>query len=129
MAARPRSQDQRLFDRDLLIRGLLQGGGLLLMLIVYHVLLSGAGVSEAGVRTTIFVTLILANLGLIHANRSWTPRGRERRVSANRPFAWIGLSVLLLLAVVLSVEPIRAMFAFAVPGAAVLAVAGLGQQQ
>ena len=124
MAARPRSRDQRLFDRDLLIRGLLQGGGLLLMLIVYHVLLHGAGVSEAGVRTTIFVTLILANLGLIHANRSWTP-GRERRASANLPFAWIGLSALLLLAVVLCVEPIRAMFAFAVPGATVLAVSAL----
>ncbi|NVD71849.1 cation-translocating P-type ATPase [Duganella sp. BJB1802] len=125
MAAKPRSPDQHLFDREILVRGLLQGGGLLLILIGHHVLAAWSGQSEASVRTTTFLALILANLGLIHANRSWTPSAQGRRAVPNRSFAWIAVSTLLLLALVLAAAPVRQLFAFAIPGAAPLALSVL----
>ncbi|GJJ02810.1 cation transport ATPase [Duganella rhizosphaerae] len=125
MASKPRKPDMHLFDREILARGLLQGGGLLAMLIGFYLIVKGTGQSDDMARTTTFLTLVLSNLGLIHTNRSWSQPSWRRRPAAGRSFAWISLATTLLLAAVLGLDTIRELFAFALPGPALLLACGM----
>ncbi|MYN44834.1 HAD-IC family P-type ATPase [Pseudoduganella sp. FT93W] len=116
----PRNPQQHLFDRSLLRRGLLQGGVLLLVLLLCHAVLRAGGVPEYSARSTTFLTLVLANLGLIASNLSWRQPVWQRSHQANRPFYWIGAATLSLLAVVMSVPAVRSLFAFALPAPSLL---------
>jgi Ca2+-transporting ATPase len=124
MRDRPRPATARLFDGEILARGLLQGGGLLLLLALFYLQTRHAGGGDDAARSATFVTLVLCNLGLIYANSSWR-RTRWRRAGGVNRY-WVGgsLAAALLLAVVLGVAPVRALFGFAVPGPAAL-LAGL----
>ena len=115
MANKPRRPDMHLFDREILLRGLLQGAGLLAMLVGFHVLVRWAGHSDEVARTTTFLSLVLSNLGLIYVNRQWTQPSWRRGLKSNRAFAWISLAASLLLSLVLGVAAIRELFAFALP--------------
>jgi len=115
MQSPPRSPQQHLFDRTILRRGLLQGGALLLILLLWHQLLRWHGVADDAARTSTFVVLVLANLGLIFSNLSWQLPAWRRSHQSNRPLYWISAIALLLLAAVLSVPAIRPLFAFALP--------------
>lgn len=125
MQAPPRRPDQKLFDRAVMARGLWQGAGLLLLLLATY-----AGASawlatdsqgdtdtqrEAVARALTFAVLILANLALIHSNRAWGRSTLLGHVQSNRPFVWIAVGTLLVLATVLSVPAIRQLFSFAAP--------------
>ena len=116
MHAMPRSPDARLFDRTVLARGFLQGLGLLALLLgVYATARSGAfggGQSEDSARALTFMVLVLANLGLIHANRSWEQTRWAGPVQGNRYFRWISLATLVTLACILGIGPVRGLFAF-----------------
>jgi Ca2+-transporting ATPase len=123
MSSPPRRLDMRLFDREILLRGLLQGGGLLLMLCGLYVQVRGGSQSDAMARTATFVALVLANLALIYTNRTWSRPSWMRRDAPNQSFAWISLATVLLLLLVLSWETLRGLFAFARPGAPQLVAA------
>jgi Ca2+-transporting ATPase len=115
MTERPRSPNMRLFDAAVLARGFWQGIGLLGILLVVYVLTRSASGSDNVARAMVFMVLVLSNLGLIHANRSWAPtRLRGPRV-ANHSFVWISLLTLGLLVCVLTVPVINQLFAFEVP--------------
>jgi Ca2+-transporting ATPase len=116
MTGRPRSRDSHLFDREILIRGLLQGGGLLALLAGLYLQVRWASGSDAMARTAAFVALVCSNLGLIHANCSWRQATWKRAAAANPYFIWGSLGTLLFLLLVLSVAPLRTLFAFVVPG-------------
>ena len=120
MTSKPRRPDMHLFDREILLRGLLQGAGLLAMLVGFHVLVRWAGHSDEVARTTTFLSLVLSNLGLIYVNRQWTQPSWRRGVKSNRAFAWISMAASLLLLLVLGVAPVRQLFAFALPDMALL---------
>ncbi|WP_209716959.1 cation-translocating P-type ATPase [Duganella sp. 1411] len=114
MRRRPRDAASRLFDREILLRGLAQGGGLLVLLTMLYLQVRWRGGAHELARTAVFVALVGANVCLIHANRSW--RGAwERPVFANRYFVWGGLGVLLLLLLALGVAPLRAVFGLVPP--------------
>lgn len=115
MVSKPRRPDMHLFDREILVRGLLQGGGLLLMLVGLYLLARDVSKSDDIARTTTFLALILSNLGLIHVNRSWSLPSWRRHAS-NRAFAWISLAAVSLLLLVLYLDTIRELFAFSLPG-------------
>ncbi|WP_256080460.1 cation-translocating P-type ATPase [Massilia sp. YIM B04103] len=121
MAGKPRRPDTRLFDREILLRGLLQGGGLLLMLLGLYLLVRQSSQSDDLARTATFVALVLANLGLIYTNRMWSRPPWTRREAVNRSFVWISLAAILLLLLVLSWGALRSLFAFALPGPVQLA--------
>ncbi len=125
MTSKPRRPDMHLFDRQILVRGLLQGGGLLAMLIGFYLAVKWSGQSDDMARTTTFLTLVLSNLGLIHSNRSWSQTSWQWRPASGRPFAWIGLATTLLLAAVLCLDTIRALFAFSRPGLGLLLACGV----
>ncbi len=120
MSSPPRRLDMRLFDRAILLRGLLQGGGLLLMLFGLYVQVRGASQSDDLARTATFLALVLGNLALIYTNRTWSRPAWTRRDAANRSFAWVSLGTIVLLLLVLGWDTLRGLFAFARLGSAQL---------
>jgi Ca2+-transporting ATPase len=113
MTAKPRKPNQRLFDSAVLTRGLWQGGGLLLLLVVLYAGVRSRTGSDDLARAITFMVLVLANLGLIYTNRSWERLiWRRGPRASNRSFTWITVGTLAWLGLVLSIPPISRLFAF-----------------
>ena len=128
MRAPPRRADQRLFDRAVLARGLWQGLGLLALLVAGYLAARFAVPQgpdhDATVRALTFSVMVLANLGLIHANRSWVGvSGWRMHAASNRQFGAIALATVALLALVLEVPMLARLFSFATPAPALLLAA------
>lgn len=115
MRAKPRRPDARLFDGAVLIRGLCQGGGVLAILLAVFLLARQVSGSDDMARALMFAVLVLADIGLIRANRNWAPAAPWRAVEGNPYFNRVAFGTLVLLLVVLAVPAIRALFAFALP--------------
>lgn len=118
----PRSADARLFSREMVLRGLLQGASALAIVIAVLVGARQAGLDVRSVRTVTFTTLIATNLALIFANRSLTG-GFLRGWRTRNPVLWglTGLALALLVLIVV-IPPLREIFEFAVLGWLDLAV-------
>jgi len=116
----PRKPGQRLFDGAIVLRGMLQGAGLLALLLALFSAVRGVGQSEEAARAAVFIALTLSNLVLIHVNRR--PAGMARtRPDGRNPYAgWIAAAAVSLLLVVLGTPVLRRLFAFAMPDAAAL---------
>ncbi|WP_194711910.1 cation-translocating P-type ATPase [Noviherbaspirillum soli] len=112
MARPPRAPSASLFDRATLGLGCLQGSLLLAVLLAIYgaVLAQGKGAEEA--RALAFTTLVAANLGLIFVNRSRSRRLRDALAAHNPAWWWISGLTVLLLALVLGIAPLRALFHF-----------------
>ncbi|MES2148546.1 MAG: cation-translocating P-type ATPase [Pseudomonadota bacterium] len=123
MRAAPRRPDARLFERAVLLRGLWQGSGLLLVLLGISAIARGMDVGDDAVRATAFCALMLSNLGLIHVNRAWPQSTWKRRANGNPTFPYIAGAAIALLALVFGIPLLRSLFVFAIPPAS---LAGLG---
>ncbi len=123
----PRRPDQKLFDKAVMVRGLWQGSGLLLLLLAVYAgaraWLPADGQRDDIARALTFVVLILSNLGLIHANRSWGRTVLAGNPESNKQFGWIAAGTVVVLGIVLSVPVISRVFAFAAPPPAMLLAA------
>ncbi|HWA12959.1 MAG TPA: HAD-IC family P-type ATPase [Burkholderiales bacterium] len=121
----PRDPGQPLFGPRLLAQALLQG--LLVLAVVavlYHVAIA-SGYEAERARAVAFAALVLANAALILANRS---RSRDPLQTLRMPNAalwWVIAGALAGLAAALGLAPLRAVFGFAAPGIADLALAAL----
>jgi Ca2+-transporting ATPase len=113
MTARPRSPEARLFDAAVLTRGLWQGTGLLVILLAAYAGVRSFTGSDDMARALTFTVLVLANLGLIQANRSWGRALVRGPGASNATFGWIALATLALLGCVLGIAEVRRLFAFA----------------
>jgi Ca2+-transporting ATPase len=71
-------------------------------------------------RALTFVVLVLSNLGLIHANRSWGHTALLGQAESNQQFGWIAGGTVVVLGVVLGVPAVSQLFAFATPPPAML---------
>lgn len=120
MQVPPRAPRSHLFDAQVLLRGLLQGAGLLVLVLLAYLFASRLASHDVA-RAVAFSVLVLSNLALIQANRAWGLRSHGR--AGNPAFAWIALGTGALLALVLTVPPVAALFAFAIPAPRLLAVA------
>ncbi len=128
----PRRVDAHLFDKAVLLRGLLQGAGLLVLLLAsYGGAVAWTG-SHALARGLTFMVLLLSALALILVNSSWDKTNWSLAAPENRYFVWLAGAAMLLLGLVLGVPAINQLFAFAVPppplllaGAAVSVAASL----
>lgn len=125
MTVPPRRNDARLFDRVVLIRGLLQGLGLLALLLGVYVLTHRFSNSEDVARAMTFSVLVLSNLALIFANRFWSHSSLFARGGSNRAFLWIATVTVILLAGILGVPFLTRLFWFASPSLMLL-IAGVG---
>nr|WP_316640072.1 cation-translocating P-type ATPase [uncultured Roseateles sp.] len=123
MASPPRSPQARLFDGVVLLRGLWQGLGLLVLLMAVYAGMHHSGHPDAMARALSFTVLVLSNLALIMANRSWS---RLSRMGSNRAFVWIAAATLGLLAAVLGLPGLSELFAFERPPLPLLLPIGLG---
>jgi len=112
MARPPRAPSASLFDRATLALGCLQGSLLLIILLVIYgvVLAQGKGADEA--RALAFTTLVVANLGLILVNRSRSRSLLATLAARNAAWWWISGLTISLLALVLGLAPLRALFHF-----------------
>lgn len=125
----PRRPDQKLFDKAVMVRGLWQGAGLLLLLLMVY---AGARAwlptddqRDDIARAVTFFVLVLSNLGLIHANRSWGRTVLAGNPESNQQFGWIAAGTVVVLGIVLTVPVISRLFLFAAPPPAML-LAALG---
>ena len=111
----PRDPERRLFTRQMMVRGLLQGlgalGAALLVLVVSRTL----GFSESDARTLTFSTLITTNLALILTNRSLTRSIWTGWRSPNPALRWLMAGALGVLATIVYVPPVRDLFRMSRP--------------
>jgi len=113
MRRRPRSPSDRLFGRQSLFRSALQGVVAFGMVFgVFEASLS-LGETVAHARTLAFITLIVANLCLILANRSWQQGLFASLAVPNRALLWVVGSALAFLGLVVYVPGLRGLFHFA----------------
>jgi Ca2+-transporting ATPase len=109
----PRDLQESLFDVRMLLTGLIQGTGILaVVLAAYGFFLSrGFGASEA--RMVSFASLVIADLGLIFANRSRSHTILATLRTPNPALWWVSGGSLVFLGLVLFVPFLRRLFSFA----------------
>ncbi len=111
----PRRLNEPLFDRLMIWTGLAQGSAVLALVgsIYGFILLSGLGEAEA--RLMSFSAIVLANLGLILANRSWKKSLRYSLRTPNPAVWWVVGGALFFLALNMTVPFLRDLFRFGRP--------------
>jgi Ca2+-transporting ATPase len=119
----PRRPDEPLYAGRNVALALLQGFGVLVICIAVFGIALDRGLTEGSARALAFTTLVVANIALIFANRSW-----ERTILGsigipNRSLWWISGGAALCLALVLGVPALRDLFHFAPVDSSNLALA------
>jgi P-type Ca2+ transporter type 2C len=110
----PRDPREPLFNRRVLLLSTLQGLGILAMLLAVFGVCLSRGQGELEARTLAFTTLIIANLGLMMTNRSWTSTLGTILRAPNAALWWVTGGALLFLGLVLNVPFLRGIFRFSV---------------
>jgi Ca2+-transporting ATPase len=123
LRARPRDPKSRLFDNEVLGRGLGQGIALFAMLVLVYAHVRNQSGSDDLARAMTFTVLVLSNLALIAANRSWNRSSLFSHGERNPSFAWAIGATLAALAAVLGIPVIRQLFGFALPSPLMLLAA------
>jgi P-type Ca2+ transporter type 2C len=108
----PRSATEHLFSRQMVIMSLLQGFGVLVILLAIFAVALHRGQGEADARALTFTSLVLANVALIITNRSWSRGVLATLQTPNLAMWWVVGSALVFLALVLYVPPIKELFHF-----------------
>ena len=108
----PRSSTEPLFTRQMVIMSLLQGLGVLAILLAIFTGALYGGQGEADARALTFTSLVIANLALIITNRSWSRTIFGILRIPNPAMWWIAGSALVFLVLVLYVPFLRALFHF-----------------
>lgn len=110
----PRPIDEPLFSLNYIFISILQGLGVLAVIgIVYGIALQ-LGKDAGEVRALAFATLIMANIGLTLANRSWTRTIPETLKTRNMALLIVATCVMIFLWLVLYVPFLREAFHFGV---------------
>lgn len=112
MSRPPRSPKKPLFSRRTVALSFLQGAIVLGTVLAVYAVSGYLGQGEGEARALTFTTLIVANLGLILTNRSWSRTIRETMSSPNAALWWIVGGTLIFLAAVLYIPFLRELFGF-----------------
>jgi Ca2+-transporting ATPase len=108
----PRPPASRLFGPELIGFGVLQGVGILVIVLGVYLLGLRGWKSDADAVALSFATLVMANLGLIVANRSWAHTSWSLVRPATPAFRWVLVGTVIGLGLVLYVPPLRHAFHF-----------------
>ena len=123
MSRRPRAATSRLFSSGLVLWSLLQGILAFAAVAVLYLLALRRGMPAGDVRALTFVSLVLANLGLVLVNRSFDSSVRGALRWDNRALWWVSAVAGVLLGTALAWAPARDLFRFGPLHADDLAVA------
>jgi Ca2+-transporting ATPase len=113
MSRPPRHREEGLFTSRTLGLSLLQGFVVLAVVLGIYTGALSRGLGEAEARTLAFTTIVIANLGLILTNRSWSETIPTTLRSPNQALWWVFAGTLACLSLVLSVPALRDLFRFA----------------
>ena len=112
MSRPPRNPAVPLFGRDLWTTSLFQGGVVTLVVLALYATALHRGQPADDARAITFTALIIANVGLIFANRSWARTAVGTLASRNTALWWVTLGSVGFLALVLRVPFLRGLFHF-----------------
>ena len=112
MARPPRNPKSPLFSRALAGWSLVQGMLVLLLVAAIYGIALHTGLSEPEVRALAFVSLVLTNVGLIFANRSFSASLWQALRRPNAPLWWVLAATTALMGIALAWPPARALFRF-----------------
>src|SRR5574341_523149 len=114
MTRPPRRPDASLFEMRTVGMSLLQGLSVLLIVLAVYAISWKRGQDEQDARALAFTTLIIANLGLIFANRSWSRTILETLKTSNTALWWVTGGAVAFLGLVLFFAFLRGLFRFSV---------------
>jgi Ca2+-transporting ATPase len=114
MQRSPRDPKEPLFGIRSIGLSILQGVSVLVIVIAVFAISMYRGQGELDARTLTITTLIIANLGLIFANRSWSRTILSTLRSPNPALWWISGCALLFLGLILYVPFLRQLFHFSI---------------
>ena len=106
----PRNPREQLFNRRMVGLSLLQGFSVLAILVAVYAIALLRGNGENDARALTFTTLIVANLGLILVNRSWSRTIWQTVRSPNVALWWVVGGAILFLGLVLYVPFLKDLF-------------------
>ena len=110
MSRPPRNPQEPLFNKKTLVLSLLQGVSVLMIILSVFGITLYRGLRELEARALTFTTLIIANLGLILTNRSWSRTILSTLRSPNRALWWVLGGAAVFLGLVLYVPFLTSLF-------------------
>lgn len=110
MTRPPRRVDAPLFGRRMVAISLLQGVSVMLIIFAVYAASRMRGQGETEARAMTFTTLIIANIGLIFTNRSWSQLIINTLRTKNAALWWVTGGALAVLGLVLSFPFLRNLF-------------------
>jgi Ca2+-transporting ATPase len=113
MQRSPRRLEEPLFGRAMILSGLIQGLGILAVVVTVYAVLLTRGYGEMVARMIAFVCMVIGNLGLIFANRSWKESILKTIRIPNKALWWVTGGAVVFLTLVLSIPFLRDLFKFA----------------
>jgi Ca2+-transporting ATPase len=108
----PRRLQDPLFGRQMILTGLVQGMGVLAVVLAVYAFVLSQGLGETEARMMSFATLVIANLGLILTNRSWTRSIVSTLSTPNPALWWVAGGATAFLALALVIPFLRNLFSF-----------------
>jgi P-type Ca2+ transporter type 2C len=112
MQRKPRRLSDPLFGRSMVITGLVQGLGVLVVVTAVYAYMLAHGYGEDEARMLAYTTLVIGNLGMIFANRSRTRYIFQTLRSPNPAVWWVSGSAIAVITIVLVVPFLRKLFSF-----------------
>jgi Ca2+-transporting ATPase len=112
MSRKPRPLGERLFSRRTLAASLTQGLVVLAVVAAVYALSLARGATEGETRALTFTTLVVANVGLILTNLSWSRSMLSVLRSGNRALWWVIAAAGVFLTLLLTLPPARSLFGF-----------------
>ena len=108
----PREATDHLFNKQMVMMSLLQGFGVLIILLAIFAIALHRGQGEADARALTFTTLVITNLALIATNRSWSMSIVEILQTPNTAMWWVVAGASVVLALALYVPFLKELFHF-----------------
>jgi Ca2+-transporting ATPase len=108
----PRAPDAPLFGRRAISISLVQGAIVMATVVGVYAIALYRGQGEVDSRTLTFTTFMVANLGLILTNRSWSGTAVHVKVSRNPALVWLTVAVPVFLALIIYMPGLQSLFRF-----------------